>query len=93
MTDSGWIESRDGLVKRFTWDSFPQAISFVNEVAGLAEAANHHPEIEIVWRKVKLLLVTHEAGDRVTELDRKLAAEIDKISLAKVMGKATSLFT
>jgi 4a-hydroxytetrahydrobiopterin dehydratase len=52
-------------------------VRFVDEVARLAEAADHHPDIDIRWRKVTLRFVTHDAGGRVTALDTRLAAECD----------------
>jgi 4a-hydroxytetrahydrobiopterin dehydratase len=55
------------------------AMAFVNKVAILAEAANHHPDITINYRRVHLLLTTHDSGG-LTERDFKLAREIDAIA-------------
>jgi len=69
---SGWQEVDDKLERTFELDSFEDAIGFVNRVAGLAEAENHHPDIEIHYKTVILRWWTHTAGG-VTERDRELA--------------------
>ena len=58
---------------------FLTGIAFVSRVAKAAEAADHHPDIDIRWRKVTLALVTHDAGG-LTWRDTKLAAEADRCS-------------
>ena len=68
----GW-EERDGALEReFELPSFAAAIAFVNRVAELAEAANHHPDIAISYRRVTLRWTTHSAGG-ITDRDRALA--------------------
>lgn len=71
-----WIEDGDALVLTTEWKDFAEAMTFVNAVAGLAEQANHHPDIEIHWNKVGLRLWSHDVG-AVTDRDRALAAQID----------------
>jgi 4a-hydroxytetrahydrobiopterin dehydratase len=73
-----WTREGDTIRKLFKLASFPGAIGFVTQVAFLAEAANHHPDIDIRWRKVVLALTTHDAGG-LTEQDFDLAAQIDEI--------------
>ena len=68
----GWGEVDGALERVFTLDSFPLAIAFVNRVAELAEAENHHPDIAIDYRKVTLRWRTHSA-DAITDRDRELA--------------------
>jgi 4a-hydroxytetrahydrobiopterin dehydratase len=58
--------------------SFLAGIAFVERVARAAEAADHHPDIDIRWRKVTLALVTHDAGG-LTWRDTQLAAEADRL--------------
>ena len=60
------------------FSGFPEAIAFVNEVAGLAEAAGHHPDIDIRYNRVRLVLVTHDAGG-ITEKDTGLARRVDRL--------------
>jgi 4a-hydroxytetrahydrobiopterin dehydratase len=57
---------------------FAAALAFVNAVGAAAEAANHHPDIDIRWNKVRLVLTTHSAGG-LTVLDIALAAAIDRL--------------
>jgi 4a-hydroxytetrahydrobiopterin dehydratase len=75
----GWERDGDAIRKSFTRSSFPDAIAFVVQVGFIAEAANHHPDIDIRWRTVNLLLTTHDAGG-LTELDVQLAAKFDAIA-------------
>ena len=71
---------RDGQRIRRTFElaSFPSAIAFVNRVAGLAEEADHHPDIDIRYRRVTLTLSTHSAGG-LTAKDTELAGKIDAL--------------
>lgn len=72
---SGWKIEEDEIEKTFEFENFDQAMVFVNQVADLARKADHHPEIEINYNKVKLELSTHAEGG-VTEKDITLAVEI-----------------
>src|SRR5579859_4540512 len=56
-----WTRQGDELVKVVTKKDFAEAMTFVNAVAGAAEAANHHPDIAISWNKVTLRVTTHDA--------------------------------
>jgi 4a-hydroxytetrahydrobiopterin dehydratase len=73
-----WSRQGDELVKVVKRKDFVEAIKFVNELADLAEAANHHPDIAISWNTVTLRLSTHDAGG-LTQLDLDLAAQIDSL--------------
>ena len=57
-----WAIQNDMLVRFWTFDDFVQAMAFVNRVAQLAEQAGHHPDIDIRYNRVKLALVSHDAG-------------------------------
>ena len=74
-----WKETNNQLVRSFEFKDFIQAFSFMTRVAFAAEKMNHHPEWTNVYNKVEIRLSTHDAGDTVTEKDRKLASEIDKL--------------
>lgn len=63
-------------MRTFSHRDFAAALAFVNRVGGLAEEANHHPDIDIRWNKVTLRLSTHNCGG-LTDLDFDLAARID----------------
>jgi 4a-hydroxytetrahydrobiopterin dehydratase len=69
----GWREEDNALVREFELGSFPAAIEFVRRLAELAERENHHPDIDIRYRRVLVRWSTHSAGG-VTEQDRELAA-------------------
>jgi 4a-hydroxytetrahydrobiopterin dehydratase len=69
----GWDEVDGALQREFELESFTAAIGFVNRVAELAEAENHHPDIAIAYRKVTLRWRTHSA-DAITDRDREMAA-------------------
>ncbi|MEZ5170216.1 MAG: 4a-hydroxytetrahydrobiopterin dehydratase [Acidimicrobiia bacterium] len=72
----GWEREGDQIVRTFRLPGFPEAVGFVDRVAVLAEAADHHPDIDIRWRDVRLVLSTHSDGG-ITDKDFSLAAEID----------------
>jgi len=69
----------DGALERtFELGSFPEAIAFVNRVAELAQAEDHHPDIAVSYKKVTLRWTTHSAGG-ITERDRELAGRSDAL--------------
>ena len=74
-----WTTEQNKLKKTFTFKDFPEAFAFMTKVAMIAEKMNHHPTWTNTWNKVTFELSTHDAGDIVTEKDRKLAEEIDKL--------------
>jgi 4a-hydroxytetrahydrobiopterin dehydratase len=69
----GWKIEGGELVKTFNFKDFREALAFVNGVGEAAEAAGHHPDIDIRYNRVRLALVTHDAGG-LTEKDFKLAS-------------------
>ncbi len=71
----GWELKEGTLTRLYKFKNFLEAMAFVNRVAGLAEEADHHPDILIRYNKVTLTLVTHSAGG-LTEKDFHLAREI-----------------
>jgi len=74
-----WKEENNKLVKTFTFNTFIEAFGFMSKVAIVAEKMNHHPNWSNVYNKVSFELNTHDAGNIVTEKDRKLAAAIDAL--------------
>ncbi len=74
-----WEEKDNKLYKKFEFKSFVEAFSFMTQVALIAEKLNHHPEWKNVWNKVEIWLYTHDAGNIVTDKDRKLANQIDAL--------------
>jgi 4a-hydroxytetrahydrobiopterin dehydratase len=74
----GWSSDGKTLEKTYEFASFPEAIAFVGRVAEVAERQDHHPDIDIRYRKVKLSLTTHEASG-LTFRDPLLASEVEKV--------------
>lgn len=74
-----WEERDKKLYKAVIFKDFQEAFTFMVRVAFLAEKNNHHPRWTNEWNKVEIWLSTHDAGDVVTEKDRNLAKEIDKL--------------
>jgi len=74
-----WEEKNNRLQKSFDFKDFVHAFAFMTRVAFIVEKMNHHPEWTNVWNKVSIALSTHDAGDIVTDKDRKLAEAIDKV--------------
>lgn len=68
------------MVKQFDRGDFKGSVAFLNAILPLAEAANHHPDVEINWATVTVTLTTHSEGGAVTDKDRSLAAEIDNLA-------------
>jgi 4a-hydroxytetrahydrobiopterin dehydratase len=74
-------EGQSALVKEFSFKNFVEAWGFMSSVALLAEKMDHHPDWSNVYNRVSIRLSTHDAGNRITDKDRKLAADIDKLGL------------
>ena len=73
-----WLFEDKAIVRTFGFDDFAGSLDFVNRVDELAEAADHHPDVDIRWNKVTLRLSTHSEGGLTTK-DTSLAAQIDEI--------------
>ena len=74
-----WEAGKKSIERTFEFDDFTEAIDFLNAVAEIAEEENHHPDIDLRWNKVRLVLSTHSEGG-LTELDFDLAEKIDTLS-------------
>ncbi|MCE2707264.1 MAG: 4a-hydroxytetrahydrobiopterin dehydratase [Bacteroidota bacterium] len=74
-----WIEENNQLKKSFVFRDFSEAFAFMTRVAFLAETQQHHPNWSNVYNRVDVALTTHDAGNVVTEKDRKLAKAIDQL--------------
>ncbi|HEX6498430.1 MAG TPA: 4a-hydroxytetrahydrobiopterin dehydratase [Micromonosporaceae bacterium] len=77
----GWSGDSSGIGRSVSAPTFRAAIDLVDAVADAAEAADHHPDIDIRWRTVTFRLSTHSAGG-VTEKDVALAHDIDRLAQA-----------
>jgi len=74
----GWSRRGDLVTKTFQFRDFLTGIDFVQAVAKAAEAADHHPDIDIRYTKITLTLSTHSAGG-ITQKDLDLAKQIDRV--------------
>ena len=74
-----WTETDNKLYRKFLFNNFSEAFAFMTRVAFEAEKMDHHPLWTNVYNTVEVWLSTHDAGNIVTEKDRKLAEKIDKL--------------
>ena len=81
----GWTLAGGMVVREVTFQDFVTAIAFVNRLAAEAEAAGHHPDIDIRYNRVRLGLVSHDAGG-LTQKDFGLATVIEGLISSKVAG-------
>lgn len=77
-TLTGWALEGDAIRKQFTFAGFPEAIAFVNRLAPRAEAADHHPDILINYKRVTLTYSTHSEGG-LTAKDFEGASVADRL--------------
>jgi 4a-hydroxytetrahydrobiopterin dehydratase len=78
-TLSGWKREGEAIQKQFTFSNFPEAVEFVNRLVPGAEAADHHPDVAINYRRVTLTYSTHSEGG-LTAKDFDGAALADRIA-------------
>ncbi|WP_262492928.1 4a-hydroxytetrahydrobiopterin dehydratase [Microscilla marina] len=74
-----WKEENNKLKRTFEFKNFVEAFGFMSSVALIAEKMDHHPNWSNVYNKVEIELTTHDAGNTVTDKDKKLAALIDEL--------------
>ncbi|MGA8297689.1 MAG: 4a-hydroxytetrahydrobiopterin dehydratase [Acidimicrobiales bacterium] len=79
LSATQWRRDDKEIVRTVQRGDFAEALAFVNAVGGIAEEANHHPDIDIRWNTVTLRLSTHSEGG-ITEADLALAQEIDEVA-------------
>lgn len=74
-----WQETDNKLYKKFEFKNFSEAFAFMTRVALAAEKMDHHPNWSNVYNTVEIWLNTHDAGDIVTDKDKKLSKIIDAL--------------
>lgn len=74
-----WTETNNTLYRKFVFRDFSEAFAFMTRVALAAEKMNHHPLWTNVYNTVEIWFSTHDAGNTVTEKDKKLAEKIDAL--------------
>ena len=77
--DMAWKEVDNRLTRTFKFKDFSEALGFMTRVALIAEKMDHHPTWTNTWNSVSFELSTHDAGNKVTDRDRKLAEAIDRL--------------
>jgi 4a-hydroxytetrahydrobiopterin dehydratase len=75
-----WQEIDNKLYQKFSFKDFVQAFAFMTKVAIVSEKMNHHATITNTYNTVELWLTTHDAGNTITEKDRKLAEQINEVN-------------
>ena len=86
----GWQGDVDHITRTVEAPSFMSGIELVRKVALAAEEDDHHPDIDIRWRRVTFTLTTHDAGGKVSELDLALARRIDAIVRGEAYADPTA---
>lgn len=79
MAEVDWLDDGKQLVRAFSFPDWIQGLVFINQLAPLAQALGHHPDVLLQWGKVTITLTTHDAGSTITQKDRVLAKAIDAI--------------
>lgn len=74
----GWSKHGIAIERKYEFKDFVEAMKFVNKVADTAEAAGHHPDIQIVYNRVTLQLTSHDSGG-VTHRDIKMAGKLNEL--------------
>jgi 4a-hydroxytetrahydrobiopterin dehydratase len=77
----GWERAGDAIAKQYRFDRFPDAVAFVVRLSYAAEAADHHPDLDIRYNKVAVALSTHSEGG-ITDKDVALARTIEGLAPA-----------
>lgn len=75
----GWTRVGDEIVRTYECPDFAAAIAFVVRIGFLAEAKDHHPDLDVRWRRVRVALTTHDVGG-LSDWDFELAAAIDEVA-------------
>jgi len=79
----GWEEDGGMITKTYALPSYMAGIAFVGAVGTIAEAHDHHPDLEVTYKKVKVSFTTHDAGSQVTQKDVDAAAAIEALGYPK----------
>lgn len=79
MNSKNWEQVGDALQRKFTFADFSEAFAFMTRVALVAEKMGHHPTWTNTYNTVQIRLNTHDAGNKVTDKDHRLASAIDKL--------------
>ena len=76
---STWKEENQVLLKTFTFATFEEAMQFMQNATQFISESDHHPTWSNTYNRVEMMLTTHDAGNKITDKDRKLADYLDKL--------------
>ena len=76
---STWKEENQVLIKTFTFATFEDAMQFMQNATPFISETDHHPTWSNTYNRVEVMLTTHDAGNKITDKDRKLADYLDKL--------------
>ncbi len=82
-TLDGWERDGDMITKTYELPSYMAGLAFATTVGTIAEAHDHHPDLFIGWKKVKVSFTTHDAGSKITEKDINVANALEAIGYPK----------
>ena len=74
-----WEREGDSLVKTFKVDSYMAGLALATTIGTLAEGFNHHPDLHIGYKKVRVVFTTHDAGNKSSQKDVDIAKAIDAL--------------
>jgi 4a-hydroxytetrahydrobiopterin dehydratase len=80
---AGWSLDNDMITKTYEFDSYVGGLAFATTAGTLCEGLDHHPDMLITWRKVKVSFTTHDAGSKVTEKDITAARALESVGYPK----------
>jgi 4a-hydroxytetrahydrobiopterin dehydratase len=81
-----WAREGDKITKTFRLASYTAGLAFACAVGTIAEGFDHHPELVITWRKVKVSFTTHDAGNKLSHKDFEVAEAIETLTYPKAAG-------
>ena len=76
---NGWTQEGDMIVKQFELPTYMAGVAFAAAIGTVAEGLDHHPDLLITWRKVKVSFTTHDAGHKISKWDIKAAKAVDAL--------------
>ncbi|MBK8023981.1 MAG: 4a-hydroxytetrahydrobiopterin dehydratase [Chloroflexi bacterium] len=84
----GWSRAGDSLTKTFNLPSYMAGLAFATAVGTICEGMDHHPDMQIGWKKVTVTFTTHDAGNKITEFDVAAAKAIESLGYPRPGGSA-----
>lgn len=80
----GWERDGDKIRKTFKLDSYMAGLAFASAVGTVCEGFNHHPDLFIGWKRVEVAFSTHDAGNKISQMDIDAATKIEALGYPKV---------